>query len=137
MAGTPGRDPWGIPGICYLFGSLLAGLLFPGAAAFNLDVMGALRKEGEPGSLFAFSFLETRRLLPAQGRQRAIMGASEGLPEGADSRRGSNQSILKMGFYPGRCWGGGRGVKGQRGGRLGGPLKDQRDSETRDPPREI
>uniref|UniRef100_A0A8C3VLM4 Beta-galactoside alpha-2,6-sialyltransferase 2 n=1 Tax=Catagonus wagneri TaxID=51154 RepID=A0A8C3VLM4_9CETA len=35
-----------------------------------------------------FSFLETRRLLPAQGRQRAIMGASEGLPEGADARRG-------------------------------------------------
>ncbi|XP_057599254.1 beta-galactoside alpha-2,6-sialyltransferase 2 isoform X2 [Hippopotamus amphibius kiboko] len=36
----------------------------------------------------SFSFLETRRLLPAQGRQRAIMGASEGLPEGADARRG-------------------------------------------------
>uniref|UniRef100_A0A8D0RCE1 Beta-galactoside alpha-2,6-sialyltransferase 2 n=1 Tax=Sus scrofa TaxID=9823 RepID=A0A8D0RCE1_PIG len=36
----------------------------------------------------SFSFLETRRLLPVQGRQRAIMGASEGLPESADARRG-------------------------------------------------
>ncbi|XP_055257183.1 beta-galactoside alpha-2,6-sialyltransferase 2 [Moschus berezovskii] len=41
----------------------------------------------------SFSFLETRRLLPAQGRQRAIMGASEGLPEGADSRQGSPQGL--------------------------------------------
>nr|XP_005890060.1 PREDICTED: beta-galactoside alpha-2,6-sialyltransferase 2 [Bos mutus] len=41
----------------------------------------------------SFSFLETRRLLPAQGRQRAIMGASEGLPEGADLRRGSPRGL--------------------------------------------
>ena len=64
MAGTPGRDPWGTPGICYILGSLLAGLLFPGAAAFNLDVMGALRKEGEPGSLFGFSVALHRQLQP-------------------------------------------------------------------------
>uniref|UniRef100_A0A8B9XE09 Beta-galactoside alpha-2,6-sialyltransferase 2 n=1 Tax=Bos mutus grunniens TaxID=30521 RepID=A0A8B9XE09_BOSMU len=41
----------------------------------------------------SFSFLEIRRLLPAQGRQRAIMGASEGLPEGADLRRGSPRGL--------------------------------------------
>ncbi|XP_073644646.1 integrin alpha-7 isoform X8 [Tursiops truncatus] len=64
MAGTPGRDPWGAPGICYLLGSLLVGLLFPGAVAFNLDVMGALRKEGEPGSLFGFSVALHRQLQP-------------------------------------------------------------------------
>ncbi|EQB77756.1 hypothetical protein CB1_000449001, partial [Camelus ferus] len=61
MAGIPGRDPWGAPGICYL---LLAGLLSPGAVAFNLDVMGALRKEGEPGSLFGFSVALHRQLQP-------------------------------------------------------------------------
>ncbi|XP_072828685.1 integrin alpha-7 isoform X2 [Vicugna pacos] len=64
MAGTPGRDPWGAPGIYYLLGSLLAGLLSPGAVAFNLDVMGALRKEGEPGSLFGFSVALHRQLQP-------------------------------------------------------------------------
>ncbi|XP_074230751.1 integrin alpha-7 isoform X1 [Camelus bactrianus] len=64
MAGIPGRDPWGAPGICYLLGSLLAGLLSPGAVAFNLDVMGALRKEGEPGSLFGFSVALHRQLQP-------------------------------------------------------------------------
>ncbi|XP_072828526.1 integrin alpha-7-like isoform X2 [Vicugna pacos] len=63
-AGTPGRDPWGAPGIYYLLGSLLAGLLSPGAVAFNLDVMGALRKEGEPGSLFGFSVALHRQLQP-------------------------------------------------------------------------
>lgn len=64
MAGTPGRDPGGGPGIYYLLGSLLAGLLVPGAIAFNLDVMGALRKEGEPGSLFGFSVALHRQLQP-------------------------------------------------------------------------
>lgn len=64
MAGTPGRDPRGAPRICYLLGSLLAGLLAPGAVAFNLDVMGALRKEGEPGSLFGFSVALHRQLQP-------------------------------------------------------------------------
>ncbi|OWK09990.1 ST6GAL2, partial [Cervus elaphus hippelaphus] len=51
----------------------------------------------------SFSFLETRRLLPAQGRQRAIMGASEGLPEGADSRRGSPRGLPSG---PLRTWAG-------------------------------
>lgn len=64
MAGIPGRDPLGVSGVCYLLGSLLFGLLSPGAVAFNLDVMGALRKEGEPGSLFGFSVALHRQLQP-------------------------------------------------------------------------
>lgn len=64
MAGTQGRDPRGPAGIGYLLGTLLAGLLSSGAAAFNLDVMGALRKEGEPGSLFGFSVALHRQLQP-------------------------------------------------------------------------
>lgn len=64
MAGTSGRDPWGALGICYLLGSLLAGLLSPRAVAFNLDVMGALLKEGEPDSLFGFSVALHRQLQP-------------------------------------------------------------------------
>ncbi|XP_065791045.1 integrin alpha-7 isoform X2 [Muntiacus reevesi] len=78
MAGTPGRDPRGTPGICYLFGSLLAGLLFPGAAAFNLDVMGALRKEGEPGSLFGFSVALHRQLQP-RPQSWLLVGAPQAL----------------------------------------------------------
>ncbi|CAN0374795.1 unnamed protein product [Rangifer tarandus platyrhynchus] len=78
MAGTPGRDPWGTPGICYLFGSLLAGLLFPRAAAFNLDVMGALRKEGEPGSLFGFSVALHRQLQP-RPQSWLLVGAPQAL----------------------------------------------------------
>uniref|UniRef100_A0A286ZY33 Integrin subunit alpha 7 n=1 Tax=Sus scrofa TaxID=9823 RepID=A0A286ZY33_PIG len=69
-----GRDSgprsWGGPWIYYLLGSLLAGLLVPGAIAFNLDVMGALRKEGEPGSLFGFSVALHRQLQP----QRQTLG---------------------------------------------------------------
>lgn len=64
MAGTPGRAPRRAPGVCYLLGTLLAGLLSSGAVAFNLDVMGALRKEGEPGSLFGFSVALHRQLQP-------------------------------------------------------------------------
>ncbi|XP_076967072.1 integrin alpha-7 isoform X2 [Tamandua tetradactyla] len=64
MAGTLGCGSWGAPGLRYLLGFLLAGLLFPGAVAFNLDVMGALRKEGEPGSLFGFSVALHRQLQP-------------------------------------------------------------------------
>ncbi|XP_059968750.1 integrin alpha-7 isoform X1 [Mesoplodon densirostris] len=78
MAGTPGRDPWGTPGICYLLGSLLAGLLFPGAVAFNLDVMGALRKEGEPGSLFGFSVALHRQLQPGP-QSWLLVGAPQAL----------------------------------------------------------
>ncbi|OWK16683.1 ITGA7 [Cervus elaphus hippelaphus] len=78
MAGTPGRDPWGTPGICYLFGPLIAGLLFPGAAAFNLDVMGALRKEGEPGSLFGFSVALHRQLQP-RPQSWLLVGAPQAL----------------------------------------------------------
>ncbi|XP_059792072.1 integrin alpha-7 isoform X3 [Balaenoptera ricei] len=78
MAGTPGRDPWGAPGICYLLGSLLAGLLFPGAVAFNLDVMGALRKEGEPGSLFGFSVALHRQLQPGP-QSWLLVGAPQAL----------------------------------------------------------
>ncbi|XP_033722418.1 integrin alpha-7 isoform X3 [Tursiops truncatus] len=78
MAGTPGRDPWGAPGICYLLGSLLVGLLFPGAVAFNLDVMGALRKEGEPGSLFGFSVALHRQLQPGP-QSWLLVGAPQAL----------------------------------------------------------
>ncbi|XP_058413978.1 integrin alpha-7 isoform X3 [Diceros bicornis minor] len=78
MAGTPGRDPWGAPGICYLLGSLLAGLLSPGAVAFNLDVMGALRKEGEPGSLFGFSVALHRQLQP-RPQSWLLVGAPQAL----------------------------------------------------------
>ncbi|XP_047642795.1 integrin alpha-7 isoform X1 [Phacochoerus africanus] len=78
MAGTPGRDPGGGPGIYYLLGSLLAGLLVPGAIAFNLDVMGALRKEGEPGSLFGFSVALHRQLQP-QRQSWLLVGAPQAL----------------------------------------------------------
>nr|XP_035942453.1 integrin alpha-7 isoform X5 [Halichoerus grypus] len=78
MAGTPGRDPRGAPGICYLLGSLLAGLLAPGAVAFNLDVMGALRKEGEPGSLFGFSVALHRQLQP-RPQSWLLVGAPQAL----------------------------------------------------------
>ncbi|XP_032730267.1 integrin alpha-7 isoform X3 [Lontra canadensis] len=78
MAGTPGRDPRGRPGICYLLGSLMAGLLAPGAVAFNLDVMGALRKEGEPGSLFGFSVALHRQLQP-RPQSWLLVGAPQAL----------------------------------------------------------
>ncbi|XP_045868516.1 integrin alpha-7 isoform X1 [Meles meles] len=78
MAGTPGRDPRGAPGICYLLGSLMAGLLAPGAVAFNLDVMGALRKEGEPGSLFGFSVALHRQLQP-RPQSWLLVGAPQAL----------------------------------------------------------
>ncbi|XP_045729211.1 integrin alpha-7 isoform X3 [Mirounga angustirostris] len=78
MAGTPGRDPRGAPGICYFLGSLLAGLLVPGAVAFNLDVMGALRKEGEPGSLFGFSVALHRQLQP-RPQSWLLVGAPQAL----------------------------------------------------------
>lgn len=78
MAGTPGRHPWGPPGICYLLGTLLAGSLCPGAVAFNLDVMGALRKEGEPGSLFGFSVALHRQLQP-RPQSWLLVGAPQAL----------------------------------------------------------
>ncbi|XP_043420273.1 integrin alpha-7 isoform X4 [Prionailurus bengalensis] len=78
MAGTPGRGPRPPPGICYLLGSLLAGLLCPGAVAFNLDVMGALRKEGEPGSLFGFSVALHRQLQP-RPQSWLLVGAPQAL----------------------------------------------------------
>ncbi|KAF6339544.1 integrin subunit alpha 7 [Rhinolophus ferrumequinum] len=78
MAGTLDRDPRGVPGICYLLGSLLAGLLSSGAVAFNLDVMGALRKEGEPGSLFGFSVALHRQLQP-RPQSWLLVGAPQAL----------------------------------------------------------
>ncbi|XP_036774232.2 integrin alpha-7 isoform X3 [Manis pentadactyla] len=78
MARTWGRDPWLGPGICYLLGSLLAGLLSLRAVAFNLDVMGALRKEGEPGSLFGFSVALHRQLQP-RPQSWLLVGAPQAL----------------------------------------------------------
>ncbi|ELK15250.1 Integrin alpha-7 [Pteropus alecto] len=68
----------GVSGICYLLGSLLLGLLSPGAVAFNLDVMGALRKEGEPGSLFGFSVALHRQLQP-RPQSWLLVGAPQAL----------------------------------------------------------
>ncbi|KAK2506160.1 hypothetical protein MC885_017408 [Smutsia gigantea] len=78
MARILGRDPWLGPGICYLLGSLLAGLLSLRAVAFNLDVMGALRKEGEPGSLFGFSVALHRQLQP-RPQSWLLVGAPQAL----------------------------------------------------------
>ncbi|XP_006859454.1 PREDICTED: integrin alpha-7 isoform X2 [Chrysochloris asiatica] len=78
MASTRGRDPWGTSGLCYLLGSLLSGLLCPGAIAFNLDVMDALRKEGEPGSLFGFSVALHRQLQP-RPQSWLLVGAPQAL----------------------------------------------------------
>nr|XP_055184580.1 integrin alpha-7 isoform X4 [Nyctereutes procyonoides] len=78
MAGARGRGPWGAPGIRCLLGSLLAALLAPGAVAFNLDVTGALRKEGEPGSLFGFSVALHRQLQP-RPQSWLLVGAPQAL----------------------------------------------------------
>ncbi|XP_033619557.1 integrin alpha-7 isoform X2 [Fukomys damarensis] len=78
MARTRSCDPRGAPGIRSLLGALFAGLLFPRAVAFNLDVMGALRKEGEPGSLFGFSVALHRQLRP-QTQSWLLMGAPQAL----------------------------------------------------------
>uniref|UniRef100_A0A8C6RID0 Integrin alpha-7 n=1 Tax=Nannospalax galili TaxID=1026970 RepID=A0A8C6RID0_NANGA len=78
MAGTRSCDPWGSPGICYLLSSVFAGLLLPRAVAFNLDVMGALRKEGEPASLFGFSVALHRQLQP-RPQSWLLVGAPQAL----------------------------------------------------------
>ncbi|XP_078192611.1 integrin alpha-7 isoform X8 [Callithrix jacchus] len=78
MAGARSRDPWGASWICYFFGSLLVELLFSRAVAFNLDVMGALRKEGEPGSLFGFSVALHRQLQP-RPQSWLLVGAPQAL----------------------------------------------------------
>ncbi|CAH6778495.1 integrin alpha-7 isoform X2 [Phodopus roborovskii] len=66
------------PGICYLLRYLFAGLLLPWAVAFNLDVMGALRKEGEAGSLFGFSVALHRQLQP-RPQSWLLVGAPQAL----------------------------------------------------------
>ncbi|XP_004380022.1 integrin alpha-7 isoform X1 [Trichechus manatus latirostris] len=78
MAGTRGRDPWGTSRLWYLLGCLLAEMFCPGALAFNLDVMGALRKEGEPGSLFGFSVALHRQLQP-RPQSWLLVGAPQAL----------------------------------------------------------
>ncbi|XP_021515823.1 integrin alpha-7 isoform X2 [Meriones unguiculatus] len=66
------------PGIFYLISSLFAGLLLPRAVAFNLDVMGALRKEGQAGSLFGFSVALHRQLQP-RPQSWLLVGAPQAL----------------------------------------------------------
>uniref|UniRef100_A0A2K6UFC5 Integrin subunit alpha 7 n=1 Tax=Saimiri boliviensis boliviensis TaxID=39432 RepID=A0A2K6UFC5_SAIBB len=78
MAGARSRDPWGASWICYFLGSLLVELFFSRAVAFNLDVMGALRKEGEPGSLFGFSVALHRQLQP-RPQSWLLVGAPQAL----------------------------------------------------------
>ncbi|KAM9672600.1 integrin alpha-7 isoform 1-T1 [Trichechus inunguis] len=78
MAGTRGRDPCGTSRLWYLLGCLLAEMFCPGALAFNLDVMGALRKEGEPGSLFGFSVALHRQLQP-RPQSWLLVGAPQAL----------------------------------------------------------
>ncbi|XP_007533431.1 integrin alpha-7 isoform X2 [Erinaceus europaeus] len=78
MAGVPRRVRWGAPAIFYLVGPLLYGLLLPGTLAFNLDVMGALTKEGEPGSLFGFSVALHRQLQP-RPQSWLLVGAPQAL----------------------------------------------------------
>ncbi|XP_021060095.1 integrin alpha-7 isoform X2 [Mus pahari] len=78
MARIPRCDFLRPPGICYLITSLLAGLFLPPAIAFNLDVMGAIRKEGEPGSLFGFSVALHRQLQP-RPQSWLLVGAPQAL----------------------------------------------------------
>nr|XP_048274292.1 integrin alpha-7 isoform X5 [Myodes glareolus] len=78
MGRIPSCDSLRPPGICYLLSSLFAGLLLPRIVAFNLDVMNALRKEGEPGSLFGFSVALHRQLQP-QPRSWLLVGAPQAL----------------------------------------------------------
>ncbi|XP_004700626.1 integrin alpha-7 isoform X2 [Echinops telfairi] len=78
MAGSGGHGLRGASGLCYLLGSLMAGLLCPETVAFNLDVMGALRKEGEPGSLFGFSVALHRQLHP-RPQSWLLVGAPQAL----------------------------------------------------------
>ncbi|XP_051026330.1 integrin alpha-7 isoform X3 [Acomys russatus] len=78
MARILSCDSLRAPGICYLLSSLFAGLLLPRAVAFNLDVVGALRKEGEPGSLFGFSVALHRQLQPGP-QSWLLVGAPQAL----------------------------------------------------------
>ncbi|XP_028711261.1 integrin alpha-7 isoform X5 [Peromyscus leucopus] len=78
MGRIPSCDSLRPPGICYLLSFLFAGLLLPRAVAFNLDVMGALRKEGEPGSLFGFSVALHQQLQP-RPQSWLLVGAPQAL----------------------------------------------------------
>ncbi|XP_036025561.1 integrin alpha-7 isoform X1 [Onychomys torridus] len=78
MGRIPSCDSLRPPGICYLLSFSLAGLLLPRAVAFNLDVMGALRKEGEPGSLFGFSVALHQQLQP-RPQSWLLVGAPQAL----------------------------------------------------------
>ncbi|KAM8982468.1 integrin alpha-7 isoform X1 [Sarcophilus harrisii] len=75
--------------LCCLLGSLFLGCLLSGASAFNLDVMSALRKEGEPGSLFGFSVALHQQLRP-RPQSWLLAGAPQAvaLPGQAANRTG-------------------------------------------------
>ncbi|XP_074082548.1 integrin alpha-7 isoform X1 [Macrotis lagotis] len=72
-----------------LWGSLLLGCLLSGAGAFNLDVTSALRKEGDPGSLFGFSVALHQQLRP-RPQSWLLVGAPQAvaLPDQAANRTG-------------------------------------------------
>lgn len=78
--------------------------------------------------------------LPAASTCRGSGGRGEGgagaAPAGAEAGPGGTRGCGRC-SRPGRCWGGGRGVEGSEVEDWEDPLKGQRDSETRDPPREI
>ncbi|XP_068937411.1 integrin alpha-7 [Petaurus breviceps papuanus] len=74
---------------CCFWGSLFLGWLLSGTGAFNLDVMGALRKEGDPGSLFGFSVALHQQLRP-RPQSWLLVGAPQAvaLPGQAANRTG-------------------------------------------------
>ncbi|XP_044535293.1 integrin alpha-7 isoform X4 [Gracilinanus agilis] len=77
------------PQFCCLRIFLLLGWLLSEAGAFNLDVMGALRKEGDPGSLFGFSVALHQQLRP-RPQSWLLVGAPQAvaLPSQAANRTG-------------------------------------------------
>lgn len=66
------------------------------------------------------SLRDSGRPPPAAGRGAGRGRGRGGARGSGGGSRGGTRGCGRCG-RPGRCWGGGRGVEGQRGGRLGGP----------------